>query len=235
MAINTFVRALATSALVAVAAPALAQDQTGSNIDPAAEVMTGAVAQMALAQQLYAHGAAQGDALSVLAAARLAAGVQLADGARESERAPNDDAAATAADPDAPDAAPADAATMLALARELAGEDEALLSLIEDAEVEGSRGRIGGALRHLSRLPGGFNDTFRIPFYGGVPAELAVVGDGRSNLDLLLTDENGNTICFDVSYSDKIYCSWMPRWNGYFYVKVINHGRARNSYYLLTN
>ena len=48
-------------------------------------------------------------------------------------------------------------------------------------------------------------------------------------------DENGNVICYDVSWSDKLYCDFTPAWDGYFYVTVQNMGGSRNSYYLMTN
>ena len=54
-------------------------------------------------------------------------------------------------------------------------------------------------------------------------------------LDVAVTDENGNVICYDVSWSDKLYCDWTPAWDGYFYVTVQNMGGSRNSYYLMTN
>ncbi|MEX0285829.1 MAG: hypothetical protein AB3N23_14570, partial [Paracoccaceae bacterium] len=92
-----------------------------------------------------------------------------------------------------------------------------------------------GAPRPLSRLRAGRTDVFESPFYGGLLAEVAVLGDGDADLDVLITDANGNTICIDRSYSDKIYCSFTPAWDGYFYVAVVNQGRIRNSYYLLTN
>ena len=190
----------------------------------------GAVATMAMAQDLYALGMANKDALTVLTAAKLAASVDVKDVDRKKET--KGDAAADQAD--GVDA-PVDAATMLASAKELAGEDEVLTGLIEDAEAEGSRGRIGGASQTLSRLPAGQTDTWEIPFYGDSYAELAVIGDGDANLDVLVTDENGNTICYDVSWSDKVYCDFVPSWNGYFYVTVQNNGGSRNSYYLVTN
>ena len=56
-----------------------------------------------------------------------------------------------------------------------------------------------------------------------------------ANLDVAVTDENGNVICYDVSWSDKLYCDWTPSWDGYFYVTVQNMGGSRNSYYLMTN
>lgn len=269
---------LATTALVALTLPAFAEEDKGSNINPAAAGTKGAVATMATAQDLYAIGVANEDALTVLTAAKLANSVDITeqeaavlDTARlkidETATGPFARRKASAAAPAAPAPimneeetaadtprkaalatlftatsedngaadAPVDAATMFAKAKELAGEDEVLAGLIEDAEAEGSRGRIGGASETLSRLPAGQTDVWEIPFYGDSYAELAVVGDGDANLDVLVTDENGNTICYDVSWSDKVYCDFVPAWNGYFYVTVQNNGSSRNSYYLLTN
>lgn len=230
-------RILATSALVAfgtVSAPALAQDRTGTNVGPSDTDGPGPVEQLALAQDLYDYGVASEDALSVLAAARIVASIDVTD----ADRAPTEsgDAAGldTTEDGEGVDG-PADAATMLATARALAGEDATLIGLIDDAEAEGSRGRIGGPSRTLSRLPAGRYDTWTIPFYGGSYAEIAIIGDGDSDLDAIVADENGNTICIDTSYSDKLRCSFTPRWDGYFTVLVTNVGRVRNSYYLLTN
>ncbi|MFN4159091.1 MAG: hypothetical protein ACK4GO_11890 [Gemmobacter sp.] len=221
---------LATTALVTLATPTLAEDKSGTNVDPAGTGTRGGTGQLALAQDLYAVGMANKDALTVLTAAKLAAGVTFTDVERERETEGSD----ATEEADAADG-PIDAAAMMASARALAGEDEVLLGLIEDVEAEGSRGRIGGASRTLSRLPAGSTDRWKVPFYGKSYAEVAVVGDGDSNLDVLITDENGNTICYDVSWSDKLYCDFVPAWNGYFYIVVQNVGRKRNSYYLLTN
>jgi hypothetical protein len=124
---------------------------------------------------------------------------------------------------------------MFAKAKELAAGDEALLGVIDDAMAETGRGRIGGAVNWLSRLPAGTTDVWEIPFYGNSYAEIAVVGDGDANLDVVVTDENGNVFCYDVSWSDSLYCDFTPAWDGYFYVTVENVGRVRNSYYLMTN
>jgi hypothetical protein len=273
-------RALATSALVAIALPAFAPtafaEDKGPNFNAAAKGEKGGVATAALAQDLFALGVANDDALTVLTAAKLAASVDITEqeagvldpagiklqGVEDqtglalttaprspspTSRAMNEgDPAlprkaavatfftATSEDNGAADA-PVDTAAMFAKATEMAGEDEVLVGLIEDAQAEGSRGRIGGASETLSRLPAGQTDVWEIPFYGDSYAEVAVVGDGDANLDVLVTDENGNTICYDVSWSDKVYCDFVPAWNGYFYVTVQNNGGSRNSYYLMTN
>ena len=51
----------------------------------------------------------------------------------------------------------------------------------------------------------------------------------------MVTDENGNILCYDVGWSDSLYCDFTPARDGYFYVTVENMGGARNSYYLITN
>ena len=238
MTLKAVFPALATTALVALSLPAFAQTTTieapaaakGPNVKSSATGTKGAVATLAMAQDLYTLGMANKDALTVLTAAKLAGSVEV----KEVERKKETKGTEVAGEGEGKDL-PVDAATMLASAKELAGEDEMLAGLVEDAMVEAGRGRVGGASSTLSRLPAGQTDTWEVPFYGDSYAELAVVGDGDSNLDVLVADEGGNTICFDVSWSDKIYCDFVPAWNGYFYVTVQNNGASRNSYYLMTN
>jgi hypothetical protein len=261
---------LATTALVALAVPVIAQDQSGPNESLTTEATPGgAAATLALAHELYAIGVADGDALTVLTAAKLAASVDVTtaeagaldpatveSGAAQTTRkkaAPGAPAApapvmkegetrpvlvtsfGSAGNEEDTAEAPVDAAAMFAKATELAGDDEALKGLIADAEAESSRGRIGGSVSYESRLPTGMYDVWEIPYYGNSYAEIAIVGDGDANLDLTVTDENGNVICYDVSPSDQVYCDWVPAWDGYFYVTVENKGQRRNTYYLLTN
>lgn len=253
--------------VVALSAPSFAQDRSGPNVDGAATGTPGGASTFAVAQQLYAIGMAQKDALTVLTAAKLAGSVALTEGetnqidaarvdtARLSQaplaqqategavvKAPEGEVGVglitlftATSDEDGSADGPVDAAAMLASAKELAGEDEILLGLIDDAEAEGSRGRIGGAISRASRLPAGMTDVWEVPFYGSSYAELAIIGDGDTNLDVLVSDENGNTVCFDSSWTDKVGCDFVPAWNGYFYITVQNTGEARNSYYLMTN
>ena len=271
MSLKAFSLALATTALVALNLPAVAEDAKGPNLGAtAADAAPGAAATMTLAQDLYALGVQQGDALTVLAAAKLAASVEATEGTAGSldpatikfddedllhmkaypAEAPKlppvyvADAGRSAAvvtlskatsDDDGASDAPVTADQMFAKAIELAGDDDVLIGLIEDAQAEGSRGRIGGGVNWLSRLPAGQTDVWEIPFYGNSYAEIAIAGDGDADLDVAVTDENGNVICYDVSYSDRIYCDFTPAWDGYFYVTVQNMGGSRNSYYLLTN
>lgn len=221
---------LAAVLALALCPPAMAQDKKAPNINTAATGTKGSVAQLALAHDLYALGLARKDALTVLTAAKLAAGVNV----KAVEQKKTTTGTALADQPEGA-LAPIDAATMMATARALAGEDEALAGLIDDAELESTRDQLSGASSTLSTLAAGQTDIWEVPFYADSYAEMAILGDGDANLDVLVTDENGNTICFDVGWSDRIFCDVVPAWNGYFTVTVQNNGKARNSYLLLTN
>lgn len=214
-------------------APAAPEAAPNVNMAPDAGLKpSGGPARLALAQDLFALGQAQGDALTVLAAARLAASVIPAEGgAIKKETRGAAEAAAAPGGDEGPHGAPA----MFALARDLAAGDAALLDLITDAEAETTRGAINGAQAWRSRLTGGGADIYEIAFAGNAYAEVAILGDGDANLDMVITDQNGNVICFDVSPSDQIYCDFVPAWDGFFYVTVENAGTARNTYDLVTN
>lgn len=124
---------------------------------------------------------------------------------------------------------------MFASARTLAGDDPALLALIDDAAAESSRGAIGGMQQYEVQTAGGQTDVWEIAFAGNSYAEILVEGSGSGNLDLVVTDENGNVICYEASPSDQAYCDFIPAWDGYFYVTVLNTGETGNPYRLVTN
>lgn len=225
--------ALAAAIAAGLGLPAAAEDKSGVNAAAASAGEGGAVAQLAMAQDLYAYGVAKQDALSVLAAARITQSITPEDVERDVETKPTE-GMEVSEEGEGVDS-PVTAEMMFDTAMELAGGDPAITGLIEDAKAEGARGRVGGASRTLSRLKAGHTDIFRTAFYGGQLAEIAILGDGDADLDLLVTDENGNTICLDRSYSDQLYCAFTPVWTGDFVIVVKNMGRIRNSYYILTN
>ncbi len=130
---------------------------------------------------------------------------------------------------------------LIADAKVLAAEDEAILARaakIEEklaAAAGATRGALNGPYQHYDRIYGNTSDTYTIRFRGGELAEVGIVGDGDTDLDLYIYDENGNSIVYDNSYSGNCYVSFYPRWTGPFRVKVINRGGVYNNYCLLTN
>ncbi|MEZ5798621.1 MAG: hypothetical protein R3D63_14765, partial [Paracoccaceae bacterium] len=107
------------------------------------------------------------------------------------------------------------------------------------ADIAASRAR--GVLGHgqiteaTSELPGLQAETWKLPFNGMSPAELAIAGNGASNLDLVVTDEWGNVVCVEAGPEDRAYCAFTPEYNGFFLASVTNRGEATNRYRLMTN
>ncbi len=185
-----------------------------------------------MAQDLFDIGVARKDALTVLTAARLALAVNPRPGrALHLPKNPRP-AADTAAD--SPPSAP-DAAAMLAVAKDLAGADDTLLYLIEIAEGAPAAAPLGSALRYPARLGTGARHVWKVPFFGDSPAELAIIGNGAANLDLVVTDESGAVICREAGGADRALCRFVPARNGYFSATVVNTGTAPNDYDLVTN
>lgn len=214
----------ALAALLLSLTPAFAQDE-GPNIDPAAQAEPGPVALVMLAHDLHAIGVARGDALTVLAAARLAAGVTLTAVDRPAE----------GATPSAPGPAPVDAARMLADARALAAGDELLSDLVDEAQAEAVQAPRATVSASRATLGPGESADWQVAFFGAVNAEVAVVGDGPANLDLTVTDEKGTLVCTGSSALPRAYCDVVPRWNGYFTLTVQNRADSPAAFTLLTN
>jgi hypothetical protein len=78
-------------------------------------------------------------------------------------------------------------------------------------------------------------DVYRMTFVGGEWEVLFVSGDGSTDLDLYVYDENGNLVAKDDDNSDQCAVRFIPRWTGPFTVKIVNRGHYANRYTLGTN
>ena len=95
--------------------------------------------------------------------------------------------------------------------------------------------RIAGAQRTYERVRAGATDSYTFRFRGGDPAAVFVWGDGNTDLDLYVYDQNGNRICSDTNDSDTMLCRWTPSSTGAFTIRIKNYGRAHNDYVIQTN
>ena len=126
--------------------------------------------------------------------------------------------------------------SLFELAEEYAGSNEHLLAIIRDSEITATmKGRVHGADVHVDRVLARDADIYREVYRAKEPAEVAVVGDGDTDLDLYIYDEYGNLVCDDTGYTDRAYCSWTPRWEGAFEIEIRNLGDVYNEYRLFTN
>ncbi|BBB26733.1 hypothetical protein [Amphritea japonica] len=213
------------SALVLASNPASA----GMNVDTEAKADAGAVSQLNTASSLAALGLAQEDALLLISAAKLRKGVAIttvqAEKTSEGGEDSNKDSGVSLS-----------ASELLERATELAGDNAGLLALIEDVRDIKERGRIGGAVNgHDDRVRADSVDTYTMRFKGDRRAEVYVEGDGDTDLDLFIYDEDGNLICSDTDRTDQMLCRWTPSWTGKFRVRIKNLGDVYNDYTLYTN
>lgn len=184
----------------------------------------GAVAQFMAAQDLFALGRAAKDPLAVLAAARLAATVDPDD----VDRIPTP----------AGDAVPAshpDGTTMFTVAKALADTDEPLADLVARSLAESVRLPHRSLIRSTRGIAGQSAQAYDIAFFGDTVAEVGLLGDGKSDLDLAVTDAKGTLLCLDQSPSDRALCRFVPGENGLMRITITNRGNAAASYSLLTN
>lgn len=130
---------------------------------------------------------------------------------------------------------------LLAEAKGWAKDNAPLVALLEQqaalakAGPGGTLGATGGPVSHRDRVQKRTTDTYTLRFRGGERARVVVIGDGDTDLDLIVEDENGNVVGRDVDLTDDCVVEWSPRWTGTFRVRVINNGNVFNNYLLLTN
>lgn len=129
---------------------------------------------------------------------------------------------------------------LLADAKKYAGKDKTLLALVKKVEEEiasagSTRGAVGGAKYGEGRVYGGDYTEYTAKFWANELAEVIVVGDGDTDLDLYVYDANGNLIASDSDYTDQCVCRWVPSWTGAFVIRIVNRGSVYNDYAIATN
>lgn len=213
------------------------QNAPKTNVNPEPEQKAASVAvvePLALAFQLAAYGYEVSSPLALIEAADIIAStpVQESDAVLDQREGGEEEKA------DNQRFAPA---KLLQEARELADENEHLLALADltarklEAPTEETRGALGGPKQFVDRVNAHSWVQYYCDFAGGYFAEVAVIGDGDTDLDLYVYDQNYNLIASDTDYTDRCYVSFTPAWTGRFYIKIVNRGNVYNRFTLLTN
>lgn len=219
---------LMTASLSAIAQTAAAPAQTGTNrAAPAATAAAQSpVESIRMAHSLIRYGDQNKDPHALITAARILQAT--GSSAFRGERAGGTAGAAKAATD--PRSVPA----LLQRAKAMANNRADIVAAADDVANQGNRGRVEGPARSRSVVNTRASDTYRVNFRGGERAVVLVSGDGDSDLDLFVYDQNGNLICKDDDETDDMVCSWTPRWTGQFRVEIKNLGIA-NEYVIATN
>lgn len=87
-------------------------------------------------------------------------------------------------------------------------------------------------IEHEDRVKANSTDIYTQKFYGGESVAILVEGDGDTDLDLFIYDENGNLIVSDTDEGDTCIAAFTPKWTGTFTIKIMNLGSVYNNYTL---
>ncbi len=216
-------------AMMLVSVSAFAQEQNQPAADVDAKATSDVAQQLALANQLVKYGYDTKTALPLIQAVQIYKKLNVTTEARE--KASEGDAK----QPDnitKTDVVSFDEAKILEDATTFAAGDKNLLALINDAK-KASRSPVNGVIRHSDRVNAGCTDVYTVRCRGGESTTVIVSGDGDTDLDLYVYDENGNLITYDNDGSDDCVVSFNPRWTGPFRIKIKNLGRVYNRYNML--
>ncbi len=130
---------------------------------------------------------------------------------------------------------------LLAEAKPWAKGNQQLMTLLdaESARAKpasgGTLGSTQGVIAHPDAVRARSYDDYTISFYARQAARIAVIGDGDTDLDLIVYDENGHEITRDDDNSSTCAVSFTPRWTGPFRVRILNNGYVYSRYILMTN
>jgi len=192
-----------------------------------------AMADYSTACELADYGHRNNDPMALVAAARILKAVTTTAMEGKPEEKKTGDGGQDKKD--ASKTAPVSADACLDAAAKMAGEDEALQSLIAAVRAEKARGAVTGPARGEYVLNGRCYQDFVVSFVGGERAEVAVDGDDDTDLDLFIYDQNGNLIISDTRAGDFGGVYWTPRWTGPFTIRVVNLGTVWNHYVIAHN
>jgi hypothetical protein len=132
-----------------------------------------------------------------------------------------------------------DVTQILKDARVFAKNDKQLLksiaSLEEKAKKPKSKGVVGGGVSRSYRVDSYSSRTLYGTFRGNELAELAILGDGDTDLDLYIYNADGYLVASDSDDSDKCYLTWRPQYTSSYKIVVKNRGKVYNNFVLMTN
>ena len=204
--------------------------QKGVNIagGPKAPAADEPIARLQMASDLLAFGRNTKDPLALIVAAR----IMKALGGTEADLKPEGRAATVSAQKSGQ---PVSADSILVEARDLAKGEKIANLLIDETAAMGTTAGAGQPKTHQDTVQPAATDVYSIVFSGGQLAEAGIAGDGDSDLDLLVYDENDHLVCRSTGSSDREYCRWWPRWTGPFRIEIQNLGTVSNLYRVATN
>lgn len=222
--------ALALTAVAGIAVAAEAGKGPNAGAKATASDTSAAVQALATADSLAIYGIQQSDPVALIQAAKMkkAAPAKALEAAKKTEGA-----GAKGADKGTGYDLSADA--LLARAEGMAAGNATLQALIADAKSTKSRGATRGPTVHSDTVLAGNTDSYTISFRGGEEAAVLVSGDGDTDLDCFVYDEDGSLVAKDDDSTDECRLTFRPQRSMRYRVEIVNLGGVYNAYHLRTN
>jgi uncharacterized membrane protein len=90
-----------------------------------------------------------------------------------------------------------------------------------------------GSWSHKDTVSGYTTQVYKsIVYVANKQAIVLVRGDGSSDLDCEVYDSSGDMVDWDYRDGDNCSLRWTPEWTGKFTIKIINHGKNDNEYWI---
>ncbi|MDP1563457.1 MAG: hypothetical protein Q8M16_18910 [Pirellulaceae bacterium] len=89
---------------------------------------------------------------------------------------------------------------------------------------------VGGPKADHTRVEANSTDVFKVDCWGDEVTAFRIQGDGDTDLDLYVYDEDGNLISSGTGYSDREEVQVRPHYRQTMTIKVVNRGNVYNAY-----
>lgn len=96
-------------------------------------------------------------------------------------------------------------------------------------------GAVGGPKVSNTRVDAHSRDVFNIRFHEGELARVSIRGDGDTDLDIVIKDRFGSTVCLADGPTDVETCRFVPDVTATYRVEIVNLGAVYNAYRITTN
>ena len=96
-------------------------------------------------------------------------------------------------------------------------------------------GAKGGSQTNITHVNANSSDRYEIFFRAGEEACILVTGDGDTDLDLYVYDEDGDLVAYDDDYTDTCLVEWTPPYTQKYEIRIVNRGNVYNNYAIITN
>ena len=107
--------------------------------------------------------------------------------------------------------------------------------LIQSAHAQQVASLTNGPLTYTNRVGGSRSEYYLVRATGGIQMNVELRGDGLGtspDLDLIIEDDNGFTVCSQTGVTDREQCSLTPARAGMFKIIVKNVDNLYNDYRL---